>query len=369
VADPKVTETVELFAEVKATASGKHLFKVEGRQGRISVSVNDKPLLSLDDPNDLSGAKAIELSAGKTYGVKVTYQGTGGFTLGWDTPDQLFTPIDKVLAAAQSADAVIYFGGLSHSDDREGIDRVDMRLPNGQDFVIKQLLKANANTVVFLIAGSVVEMPWVDQAKTLVWSSYAGAEGGNAFADMLFGDVNPSGKLPVTMPYKLEHNSAIATGDHRSDINKYEEGVFIGYRWFDLKNIPPMFAFGHGLSYTDFELGNIKLSGKSLRDDQTLKVKVKVRNTGKRAGAEVVQLYLHDAQASVPRPFKELKQFAKVYLQPGEVKTVELEINRRDLSFWDENTNNWLAEPGEFEVLVGNALNNLTQKASFRLTR
>lgn len=367
VTNPNQPEKITLMGDVRATASGTHRFQARASGGSFRVTVNDRELISFTSDDPATRDAEITMQAGQIANVQIDYEGAGSFVLGWETPDDLFTPLDTVLEAAKTADAVVYFGGLSHSDDREAIDRADMRLPNGQDAVIDRLLQANPETVVFLIAGSAVEMPWVEKAKTLVWSSYAGQEGGNAFADMLFGEVNPSGKLPITLPYKLEHNSAIATGDHRPDVNKYEEGVFIGYRWFDLKNIQPMFAFGHGLSYTDFEFTKLRLSRKTLKKDQTLQVKVTVKNTGKRAGGEVVQVYLHDKEASVQRPYKELKGFAKVFLQPGESKTVTVELDRRDLSFWDETSNGWLAEPGDFEVLVGNASDNILTRADFRL--
>jgi len=254
---------------------------------------------------------------------------------------------------------------LSHGDDREAIDRDDMKLPNAQDEIITKLLSANPNTVVFMVAGSAVEMPWAEQAKAIVWGWYGGMEAGNAFADILFGDVNPSGKMPITLPARLEDTAPIALNDYNATESLYSEGVFIGYRWFEQQNIKPIFSFGHGLSYSQFSLTGINLSASSITADEEIRVTAQVKNIGEVAGAEVVQLYLHDKVASVERPIKELKGFAKVFLEPGESKQISISLTKRDLSFWDVNTNDWLAEPGMFEVQLGTALDNIHQKASF----
>jgi len=277
----------------------------------------------------------------------------------------LFSSETDYIAAAKAADAVIYFGGLSHGDDRESIDRPDMKLPNSQDEIISKLIAANEKTVVFLVAGSAVEMPWAEQANAIVWGWYGGMEAGHAFADILTGDVNPSGKMPITLPVRLEDTAPIALNDYNAIESLYTEGVFIGYRWFEQQNIKPTFAFGHGLSYTKFALTDIALSASNIAADDNITVTAMVTNTGKVAGAEVVQLYLHDVKSSVDRPAKELKGFAKVYLAPGESKQVSISLNKRDLSFWDVNSNDWLAESGAFEVQLGTSLDQIKLKASF----
>ncbi|MCL1095763.1 glycoside hydrolase family 3 C-terminal domain-containing protein [Shewanella kaireitica] len=357
---------ITMKAAIKPLKSGVHTLKVAAK-GKINIKVDGSSVLQFDSSSTEVLNKNISLVQDKDYQFEIEYSGSDGYTLGWDTPNKLFNSEEEYLTAAKNADAVIYFGGLSHSDDRESIDRTDLVLPNQQDEMIAKLIAANPNTVVFITAGSAVEMPWVDKASTIVWNSYSGMEGGHAVADMLFGDVNPSGKMPFTLPKKLEDTAPIALNDYNAVESLYSEGVFIGHRWFEQQNIKPLFSFGHGLSYSNFTLSGIKLSKKAINLDDSLDVSVTVTNIGKVSGAEVVQLYLHDKKASVERPVKELKGFAKVILQPGESKQVIMQLNRRDLSFWDEKSNDWLAEAGEFEVLIGTSLDYIHLLDTFTL--
>ncbi len=364
------TQYITMTGKIKPLVSGEHELQAE-TLGDFQLSVNGKVVISHQQSAKSNTAqltslnKAMQLTAGESYDFEIKYDGSDNFVLGWNAPGELFTPEADYIAAAKKADAVIYFGGLSHADDRESIDRLDMKLPNSQDEIIGKLLKANEKTVVFLVAGSAVEMPWVEQANAVVWGWYGGMEAGRAFADMLTGVVNPSGKLPITLPVNLEDTAPIALNDYNEVESLYTEGVFIGYRWFEQQNIKPIFSFGHGLSYTDFTLSDIKLSSSKVKGDEKLMVTANVTNTGSVEGAEVVQLYLHDKEASVDRPVRELKGFAKVNLAPGEQKTVSIELTKRDLSFWDINTNDWLAESGEFEVQLGNSLDNIALTGSF----
>ena len=266
---------------------------------------------------------------------------------------------------------MIYFGGLSHADDRESIDRPNMVLPGQQDEVISKLLSVNPNTIVMMIGGSAVEMPWAKEAKVLLWGWYGGMEAGNAYADILFGDANPSGKMPITLPKKLTDTAPIALNDYNAETSRYSEGVFIGYRWFEQQDIEPEFAFGHGLSYSQFNYTDMRLSSTSIRGNNSLKVSVNITNTSKVDGAEVVQLYLRDMDSSVPRPIKELKGFDKVWLKAGETQTAQFTLTQRDLSFWDVKSNNWLAESGEFEVMLGASVNDirLSKKFDYQATK
>jgi beta-glucosidase len=363
---------ITMTAKIKPLATGLHQLKVE-TVGSFNLKVNGEEVIVHQSADDKSKdithlTHDIELLEGESYAFEIQYDGNKKFTLGWNAPGELFTSEADYLAAAKQADAVIYFGGLSHADDRESIDRPDMKLPNSQDEIITKLLTANEKTIVFLVAGSAVEMPWAQQANAIVWGWYGGMEAGHAFADILTGDVNPSGKMPITLPARLEDTAPIALNDYNAVESLYTEGVFIGYRWFEQQNIKPTFAFGHGLSYTNFAVTDIALSSAVLTSDETMTVTAMVKNTGKVAGAEVVQLYLHDVESSVDRPAKELKGFAKVLLAPGESKQVSISLNKRDLSFWDVNRNNWLAEPGEFEVQLGTSLDNihLTERFNFK---
>ncbi|MBQ8021693.1 MAG: glycoside hydrolase family 3 C-terminal domain-containing protein, partial [Bacteroidales bacterium] len=216
--------------------------------------------------------------------------------------------IDEAVSLAKESDLVVFIGGLnkSNNQDCEGTDRLAMDLPYGQDAVISALAAATPNLVVSLISGNAVAMPWVDQVPAILQAWYLGSEAGNAFADVLFGDVNPSGKLPFTFPKKLSDSPAHQEGMTfpTRDKNFYQEGIYVGYRWFDEKEIEPLFAFGHGLSYTQFEYGEAKLDKTSMNENGTVTLRVTVRNAGDRAGAEVVQLYIADAESSLPRPKK-----------------------------------------------------------------
>lgn len=362
-------EHITMTAKIKPLTTGLHQLKVEAIGG-FQLKINNDVVLQHHVTDKGAGSAiqlehAIELTQNESYTFEIQYDGSKSFILGWDAPGELFTGEADYIAAAKKADAVVYFGGLSHADDRESIDRSEMKLPNSQDEIISKLIAANEKTIVFLVAGSAVEMPWVEQVNALVWGWYGGMEAGRAFADILTGDVNPSGKMPITLPAHLEDTAPIALNDYNATESLYSEGVFIGYRWFEQQKIKPLFSFGHGLSYTQFTLSDVALSASKITEDEELTVTAWIKNTGKVAGAEVVQLYLHDIESSVDRPAKELKGFAKVYLAAGESKQISLVLNKRDLSFWDVNTNDWLAENGDFEVQLGTSLDNIQFTASF----
>lgn len=357
-------EHVTFTGAVKPLQSGIHTLKLSV-VGAGELIVDGVTVMTHSSRTGEIFSADIDLHSEKSYAFEIRYDGRGTFTLGWDAPGNLFSPEKAYLAAARKADAVIYFGGLSHADDRESFDRRDMKLPGSQDEIISKLLAINKNTIVFLVAGSAVEMPWVEQAGTIVWGWYGGMEAGRAFADVLFGDVNPGGKMPITLPAALEDTAPIMLNDYNEQECRYPEGVFIGYRWFEAKGIKPLFPFGHGLSYTRFEYSNLRLSSRSIRGDEALTVTATIGNTGDVAGAEVVQLYLHDKAASVERPVKELKGFAKVFLAPGESKDVTLVLHKRDLSFWDVTRNDWRAEPGEFEVMLGASVSDIRLQMDF----
>lgn len=274
------------------------------------------------------------------------------------TPDELIAEAVKVAA---DADYVIFIGGLNKSanQDCEDTDRAGLGLPYGQDDVIQALAKVNRNLIVVNISGNAVAMPWVKEVPAIVQDWYLGSEAGSALAAVLVGDVNPSGKLPFTFPVKLEDNAAYALGEYtgvRFDtvINiKYNESIFVGYRWADKqKKSKPLFAFGHGLSYTTFEYGKPVADAKTMSPDGKLTVKVTVKNTGSREGQEVVQLYIADKKSSLPRPLKELKGFKKIKLTPGESKEVSFVIDKEALSFFDDTKHAWIAEPGKFEAII-----------------
>ena len=290
------------------------------------------------------------------------------------SPKQL---IAAAVAAAKDADYVIFIGGLNKSkhQDNESTDRFDTFLPYDQQDVIEALAEVAKKFVVVNISGSPVSMPWADKADAIVQGWYGGTESGNALADVLTGKVNPSGRLPFSIPFKYE-DGPIKTERQYPGIKEegdqfwqthYDEGVYVGYRWYDSKGVPAQFPFGHGLSYTTFEYRNAKAAKPVMKADGTLKVSVDVVNTGDRDGAEIVQLYIADTEASIDRPSKELKGFEKVYLKAGEKKTVSFEIDAEDLSYFDADKHAWVAEPGEFHALFARSSGDVKADAVFTL--
>lgn len=253
----------------------------------------------------------------------------------------------EAIEAAKDADAVIFVGGLDHNYDIEGADRKDMKLPYDQDIIIEKLLDVRPDMVVIMNAGSPVEMPWLSKANTLVYNYYAGMENGSALADVIFGNVNPSGKLSESMPHKYEDTVTAKNGEFaRKDKVEYKEGLFYGYRYYEKEGIEVAFPFGHGLSYTSFEYSNLKLKA----EGECIKVMLTIENTGNMDGKEAVQIYVAENEPTVEKPLKELKQFTKVSLKAGESKEIELTINHKDLTFYDVDTKSFMLSHGEYTV-------------------
>lgn len=307
-----------------------------------------------------------------------TIQSYNGVTVGRSLYD-LRTPealIAEAVEKAKTADYVVIFGGLNKADyqDCEGHDRKEYGLPYGQDALVEALAAVNKNVVYVNISGNAVAMPWAAQVPAILQGWFIGSEAGHALADVLSGDVNPSGKLPYTWYQRLEDTGAHALNafpgvwrpDRQIIDEEYKEGIFVGYRWADMKRIKPLFAFGHGLSYTSFEMGKVTADKQVVKGDETISFTVSVRNTGKKAGAETVQLYVTDQASTLPRPVKELKAFQKVFLLPGESREVTLTLDKRSLSFFDDRLQQWVAEDGEFEARIGNSSGNIIRKLPFR---
>ncbi len=280
--------------------------------------------------------------------------------------------------AAKEADIVLYFGGLNKSDhqDAEDSDRLSMVLPYGQDELIEAICKANKNTVVVNISGTGVAMPWADKVQAILQAWYLGNETGNAIADVLSGDVNPSGKLPYTYYADLMQCGAHKLGEYPGTPAKdkfgndifdipYNEGIYVGYRFIDKNNLKPTFPFGHGLSYTTFKYGKATVDKTEGVKGDSFTVSVPVTNTGNREGKETVELFISDLKSSVDRPVKELKGFSKVSLAPGETKTVTFSVNESDLSFFDADKHEWVCEPGDFEALIGASSADIRSKVKF----
>ena len=275
----------------------------------------------------------------------------------------LFT---QAIEAAKDADAVIFVGGLNHNIDSEGFDRSDMRLPYEQDALIEALLDVRKDMIVTFVGGSPVEMPWRNKASAILWSYYAGMETGNAFANIIFGDVNPSGKLAETFPGKYEDCVTAKNGQFGVwDKITLEEGLYYGYRYFDRQRIAPAFCFGHGLSYTEFTYSGLTLKAEKGRD---VKLTFTVKNTGKKVGSEVVQIYVAPIAPKVDRPDKELKAYIKVELAPNKSRKVEVTLKQEDFAYFDEHLHEFIADAGDYEILVGASCEDIRLKGIAALT-
>ncbi|KAI8811677.1 beta-glucosidase precursor [Cladochytrium replicatum] len=313
----------------------------------------------------------VDLEAGKAHDIQVIFVNdmdavprrdgvsplpTGGFRLGAvekiDDPDR---SIDAAVSLAKDSDAVVLVVGLNGDWESEGWDRKDMDLPGLSNKLVSKVLSARPDSVLILQSGTPVSVqPFISLASTIVHSWFPGQEGGNAIADVLFGKVNPSGRLSVTFPKSIKHSPAYLNWGSENGKVLYGEGLFMGYRYFDEMELEPEFAFGFGLSYTTFEYSDLRISG-TLTKDADLTVSVVVKNTGTRPGHEVVQLYVSDIAASLRRPFKELKAFAKPFLQPGESQEVVFSLDKYAVSFYDDKEAGWKVEAGEFKLIVASS--------------
>ena len=291
------------------------------------------------------------------------------------TPAEL---ISEAVNVARNADYVIFVGGLNKSagQDCEDSDRKELELPYGQNEIINALAKVNKNLVIVNISGNAIAMPWIEEVPAILQAWFLGSEAGNAIASILLGEVNPSGKLPFTFPASLKDVGAHKLGEYpgvlRTDGSnildeKYNEGLYVGYRWADKEKTKPLFPFGYGLSYTTFEYGEAVMNRKTIKGNDTITVSIPITNTGMREGAEIVQLYIHDVKSTLPRPVKELKGFCKVQLAPGETKKAVFTICKNDLSFFDDTQRKWIAEPGAFEVLIAASATDIRSKLMFEL--
>ena len=354
---------------------------------------------------EVSPLEGIQARAAEA-GVEVSYApGYRSYSMSWGKRGPL-GPLDandpsdpadpkllaEAVALAKDADMVIFFGGTNKSIETEGSDRKNIYLPCGQNDIIKALYEANPNVVTVLISGGPTDLRFLSPySPAIVQGWWNGMEGGTALAEVLFGDIAPSGKLPFTFPLKLEDSPAYATGSfpgansgedlftlmYRLDatgytreqiqeyianlpdpVSEYKEGILVGYRWFDTKEVPVMYAFGHGLSYVDFEYGPLSCRQKKDR----IQVSFDLKNLGAMDADEVAQLYVRRIGSKVERPFKELEAFDRISLKAGETKKVTLEFPVSELAHWDMETNGWVLEPGKIEILVGSASDDIRQK-------
>jgi len=349
---------------IRAPNTGTYRIGVTCHEGGFRLYVNGKTAINQwENPPDetfeavfsrKSENVIIYMKEGTTCDIRLEFRKWGNknaIRLEWEVPGQQ-SPIEDAVRLAAESDAAIVFAGLSNLFEGGMNDREDLALPEGQDELIRAVAKANANTIVVLINGTPVAMPWLDDVPAVVEAYYPGQEGGNAIARVVFGDVNPSGKLPETFPKRLEENPSHGFFPGEKRRVSYGEGIYVGYRHYDTRGIEPLFPFGHGLSYTEFEYSNLRIEQKR---DGSVRVTLDVKNVGKSAGAETVQLYVRDLEASVNRPDKELKAFVKIELLPGQTKQAELFLNRDAFAFFSPMQKRWIVEPGEFELLIGSS--------------
>lgn len=369
---------MKLDGRKKVAVIGENAIKmmtVGGGSSSLKAKYEISPLDGLR--KRLAGKADIVYARGYVGDTTGEYNGvTTGQNLADDrTPEQL---IAEAVDVAKDADYVIFVGGLNKDNhqDCEDSDRAGLELPYNQDAVIEALAAVNPNLIVVNISGNAVAMPWVDKVPAIVQAWFLGSEGGNALASVLTGDVNPSGKLPMTFPARLSDVGAHAVGQYpgtpRNDGSnivdiEYREGIFVGYRWADKNKIQPLFPFGHGLSYTTFDYGKATIDKTEGSADDVFTVSIPVTNTGDRAGREIVQLYVSDLKTTLPRPVKELKGFKKISLEPGQTETVTFEISRDDLSYFDADKHAWVVDPGKFEALVGASSRDIRSKVAFKV--
>jgi beta-glucosidase len=358
-------------ATIKPTISGPQVFKIRA-DGPYKLWVNDELVVqsdgvpySADVVNALTtSGKTAALTAGKAYTVKLEYQRVqGNFTpaLGGIAGVQMSWASLRPPKDLSTYDAVVVATGTNYENEGEGADH-GFELPDQQAELISYVTKANPNTVVVMHGGGVADMqPWANKVGATLQAWYPGQQGGQALAEILFGKVNPSGKLPITIDKKIEDNPSYASypspaayrGDNALTEMTYSEGIYLGYRGYDKKHAKPLYPFGFGLSYTTFAYDDLKLSTNVLAPGSTVNVTFKVTNTGDKAGFEVAQLYVKPVTPAVDRPEKELKGFTKVYLQPGESKTVSIPVDSRSLAYYVEKTDSWDVDAGKFKILVG----------------
>jgi beta-glucosidase len=354
---PKDKFSVRWTGLLQPPASGTYELSVQTDDG-VRLYLDEKLLIdNWGDHAVETRSATVALEEGKAYAIRVEYYENGGWAiarLGWHRDvDRLIT---EAVEAARSSDVAIVVAGLSANFESEGFDRQTLELPASQQQLIREVEAANRNTVVVLNVGAPILMgEWAAGLPAVVLAWYPGQEGGRAIADVLFGDVNPSGKLPVTFPKRWEHSPAFGNYPGSEGNVDYKEGLLVGYRYFDTKDINVEYPFGYGLSYSTFRYSNLRITAKGSRSAFKATVSLDLKNTSLIAGSEVVQLYVHAMRSSIPRPAKELKAFRKVQLKPGETTTISFELDPQAFSFFHPGKKKWVVERGRFKVLVASS--------------
>ena len=364
------------------TRDGVHEFSIRG-DGAAHLSLDGRPVITPQTPGEddargiaggavLRRTAAVALKAGQGYPIVINYvwaptRGEAGgfeaFNLGLRQPTG---SIDEAVAAAKVADVAIVVVGSASVTEAEGYDREDLELPGSQNQLVEAVLAANPRTIVAVNSGSPMTLPWIDRAKTVIQAWLPGEEGADALVGLVFGDVAPSGRLPVSFPKRLEDTSAFPfyPGGDSAD---YGDGLFVGYRHHDRAGVAPLFPFGHGLTYTTFRYADLMVP-ETAATDAGVTVSLTLTNIGARAGAETVQLYVQPLSPSQVRPIKELKAFAKVPLETGETRTVSLTLTSRDFSFYDPESKVWITEPGAYDIVIGASATDVRLRGTVRLS-
>ena len=359
-ADDENYFSVRWTGKVKAPKSGLYKFNVMHNDG-VRLSINNKPLIN--EWKDLKGSHIeeakIHLNEGEVYTIKLEYYNNGGVSeikLGWEIPG--VDLVEEAVTLAKASDLAIICVGLSDHFEGEGRDREFLTLKN-QDELIKRVKAVNPNTIVIVISGTPPIMEaWADEVPGIIQAWFGGQEGGNAIADILLGNRNPSGKLPCSF-YKSQNDSPGFSDYKNEDLQSvYSESIYVGYRYLDKHKLKARFPFGHGLSYTNFVYGKPTYS---LVDENTIEVKFKLTNAGDAAGAEVVQFYVQPKKTSVERPEKELKSFKKVYLNPNETKEIVITLDKSSFQYYDIKSHDWQIDKGEYSLLIGGSSKDIKQ--------
>jgi beta-glucosidase len=347
--------------------SGSYTFMISGDDG-FRLFVDDQLVISQwQYQGEAMVTRQLPLTAGRAYKIRVEYfEGTGQAKISFGISDNSREPLEKAVAAAKASDLVILSVGFNRTTEGEGADR-SFELPPAQQELITQVMAANPNVIVVLNAGGNLDMsPFLAQAQAVLHAWYTGEESGTAVAEILLGQVNPSGKLPASFERRWEDNpvhDSYYDRDHSQRV-AYTEGVFLGYRYYDKAAVKPLFPFGFGLSYTTFRYSDLKVS---TLDKDSVRVSFVVTNTGERAGAEVAELYVSDTHPTLPRPVKELKGFARAELRPGEKRKLDIILDRRAFSYYDVASKAWKLTPGSFDILVGGSSEKIELKGSATL--
>jgi beta-glucosidase len=365
--DPAVKSmqySVRWSTKLNVAQSGRYAVGV-GCSAEAQVFLDGRTIVASGQPD-----VTIDLEAGKDYEFKAEMKKADDLVFGHVRVGMAYRPdpdnrIQQAAELAARSDVAIVYAGYPENFETETVDRPHMDLTGRQNELIAAVAKVNPKTIVVLNVGSPVSMPWADDVAAIIVAHYPGMDGAISLTNILSGDVNPSGKLTTTYPQALKDTPAYNNYPGGRNV-VYGEGIFVGYRHYEYREIEPLFPFGHGLSYTTFEYSEWTLP-EVVKRGEAVKIYVKVKNTGAVAGKEVVQMYVRDVQASVQRPVKELKGFVKVALQPGEEKTVAFELNERSLAYYDPDRKAWVAEPGEFEVLIGSSSREIRLKTKFTL--